>query len=93
MAAEKRCTNTPLYIKLPCRVGDTVYFTGNEIVEAMRVIKIIVELTEDIGAQYSYIEAQREDGTTECIGFNMFGRLVFTEVGQAEHNCEVYSGL
>lgn len=63
-------------------IGETIYFTGYGIVEALKVVKITTEETEEwfIG----YVDARRPDGTTESIGFNVFGELAFRWKADAE---------
>jgi hypothetical protein len=56
-------------------IGDIIYFTGYGIVEALKIIKITTEETEE--AFIGYVDARRPDGTIENIGFNAFGELAF----------------
>ncbi len=63
-------------------IGEIIYFIGYGIVEALKVVKITTEETEErfIG----YVDACRPDGTTESIGFNVFGELAFRWKADAE---------
>jgi len=63
-------------------IGETIYFIGYGIVEALKIVKITTEETEEqfIG----YVDACRSDGTTESIGFNVFGELAFVYKEEAE---------
>ena len=56
-------------------IGETIYFTGFGLVEALKVVKITTEETEE--CFIGYVDARRPDGTTESIGFNSFGELAF----------------
>lgn len=64
-------------------IGETIYFIGYGIVEALKIVKITTEETEDqfIG----YVDARRPDGTIETIGFNVFGALAFTNKEDADN--------
>jgi hypothetical protein len=70
------------FIEKRPNIGDTVYFIGYGVVEALKIVKITTEETEDwfIG----YIDARRPDGTSESIGFNAFGELAFCQKCAAE---------
>jgi hypothetical protein len=63
-------------------IGETIYFIGYGIVEALKIVKIATEETEE--AFIGYVEARRPDGTTESIGFNVFGELAFRWKTDAE---------
>jgi hypothetical protein len=74
------------YLKLPCRVGDVIYFTGYGIVEELNVYKASIEYNEAFIDNYiGYVEARRPDGTTESIGFNVFGELAFANKEDAKN--------
>lgn len=63
-------------------IGETIYFIGYGIVEALKVVKITTEETEEqfIG----YVDARRPDGTIESISFSAFGELAFRWKADAE---------
>jgi hypothetical protein len=63
-------------------IGETIYFIGYGIVEALKVVKITTEETEE--AFIGYVDARRPDGTVECLGFNTLGELVFTNKEEAK---------
>ena len=74
------------YFKWPCKVNDTIYFIGYGVVEALEVFKLSVELCNTFIDNYiGYVDARRHDGTTESIGFNVFGELAFTNKEEAEN--------
>jgi hypothetical protein len=56
-------------------IGENIYFIGYGIVEVLEIVKITTEETKE--AFIGYVDAKRHDGTTECIGFNVFGELAF----------------
>ena len=64
------------------QVGEIIYFTGYGIIEALKIVKITTEETED--AFIGYVDARRPDGTIENIGFNSFGDLAFRYKADAE---------
>jgi hypothetical protein len=67
------------FVRLPCRLGDLVYFIGYGVVETLEVVNINIEFDRSfIDSYIGYVEARRADGTTESIGFNVFGELAFT---------------
>jgi hypothetical protein len=63
-------------------IGDIIYFTGYGVVEALKIVKITTEETEE--CFIGYVDARRADGTTESIGFNVFGELAFVHKAEAE---------
>lgn len=83
------------YFKFPCFVGSTIYFIGYGVVEELFVTKINLEFSEtfmDSPLGYlGYIDARRPDGTTESIGFNVFGELAFANKKDAERTLNVRS--
>jgi hypothetical protein len=73
------------YLKLPCRVGDTIYFTGYGVVEELIVAAISVEFNKTfIDNCIGYVDAYRYNGSCESLGFNVFGELFFTSKEAAE---------
>lgn len=60
----------------PCRVGDTLYFTGYGAVEELVVTKLTVEVEE---AVFGFVRAARPNGTCEILGFEEFGNTVFKD--------------
>lgn len=75
------------YIKMPCAVGDTIYFTGYGIVEELIVEACHVELNRVfIDECIGYVDARRYNGSCESIGFNVFGELAFTIKEEAEES-------
>ena len=62
--------------------GDTIYFIGYGVTEALEVKKITTEET----AEYfiGIICATRSDGTTEQIDFNDIGVIAFRDKASAE---------
>lgn len=71
------------YVRMPCLVGDAIYFTGYGIAEELTVeaINILVNGDGFVG----YVDARRPDGTVESIGFNVFGELAFANKEEAEN--------
>jgi hypothetical protein len=63
-------------------IGDMIYFIGYGVVEALKIVKITTEETEE--CFIGYVDARRADGTTESIGFNVFGELAFVHGVEAE---------
>ena len=77
--------NSSNYVKLPCQVGDTIYFIGYGKLETLVVDRINIEFANNFLDNYlGYVEAVRADNTQESIGFNIFGELVFTNKEEAE---------
>ena len=72
------------YVRIPCIVGDIIYFTGYGVVEELKVaaVSILVNGSGFVG----YVDASRPDGTVESIGFNVFGELAFTNKEDAEND-------
>ena len=74
------------YLKLPCRVDDVIYFIGYGVVEELKVYMISVEYNKSFIDNYiGYVDARRLDGTSESIGFNVFGELAFTNMEDAKN--------
>lgn len=63
-------------------IGDIIYFIGYGVVEALKIVKITTEETEE--CFIGYVDARRPDGTAESIGFNVFGELAFVHKVEAE---------
>lgn len=63
-------------------IGEIIYFIGYGVVEALKIVKITTEETEE--CFIGYVDARRPDGTTESIGFNVFGELAFVYKEEAE---------
>ena len=61
----------------PCKVGDTLYFTGYGAVEELMVIKLTVEVEEE--AVFGFVRAIRSYGTCEILGFDEFNNIVFKD--------------
>jgi hypothetical protein len=64
------------------KIGEIIYFIGYGVVEALKIVKITTEETEECFIGYVY--ARRADGTTESISFNVFGELAFVHGMEAE---------
>ena len=78
------------YLKLPCFVGYIIYFIGYGVVETLKVTKVNIESCGPTVENYfGYVDALRSDGTIECIGFNTFGTLAFTNKEDAYAALEV----
>lgn len=77
--------NNTNYVKLPCQVGNTIYFIGYGKLETLIVDRINIEFASSFIDNYiGYVEAVRADNTQESIGFNVFGELAFTDKEVAE---------
>lgn len=77
------------YLKWPCEINQTIYFIGYGVAETLKVEKMTVECSEHYIDKYlGYVDARREDGTTESIGFNVFGELAFINKEDAEKALE-----
>lgn len=63
-------------------IGEIIYFIGYGIAEALKIVKITTEETEE--AFIGYVEARRPNGTIESIGFSVFGKLAFRQKCDAE---------
>ncbi len=71
------------YARMPCIVGDTIYFTGYGLAEELKVSAVNILINSD--SFVGYVDARRPDGTVESIGFNVFGELAFIEKEAAEN--------
>ena len=60
----------------PCKVGETLYFTGYGQVEELTVTKLTVEVEEEV---FGFVRATRSNGTCEILGFEEFGNIVFKD--------------
>lgn len=76
-------------MRIPCKLGDEIYFIGYGEVETLSVIKINIEISESSKETFGYVDARRSDGTTECIGFNAFGTAAFMSRDKAVNSLEV----
>lgn len=74
------------YVRMPCLVGDVIYFTGYSVAEELKVSAVNILINGD--GFVGYVDARRPDGTVESIGFNVFGELAFINKEEALNSLE-----
>lgn len=67
----------------PCKIGDTIFFTGYGIIEELTVGGTSIEIHDD-NSYYALVAAYRTNGTREVFYFADFGQIVFTSREEAE---------